>query len=299
MSETPGVPPVPFLRRLGPVMFTVFALALIFVLYQVVGGVITVVVARGEITLSNVTLVRWATLIGQLLFILVPTLWLARRRHGELADFFRFHVPEIGDLVATMVAVFSLQQMLQAYMVAQDLIPLPGDLQRMLDAIRKLLEETERVLVQANSPGEFLFVLLVVAFVPAVSEELLFRGLVQRNLEAAAGWRGAVITGIIFGVYHFNPFTLVPLVALGVYFGFIVYRSGNITLSMSAHFFNNFVACAATYLRLDDNFVAVSPGAAPTLKLAATNFALFTVVFVAATLYFIHSTGHDETGESS
>jgi len=300
-TPPPGTGPEPrepFLRRMSPVLFCLFALALIFVLYQIVGGVITLVVARGEITLSNVTLVRWATLLGQLLFILVPTVWLARQRHGELAGFFRLHVPELRHLVATMVAVFALQQMLQAYMVAQDMIPLPGDLQRVLDALKKLLEETERVLVQANAPGEFLFVLLVVALVPAVSEELLFRGLVQRNLEDAAGWKGPVITGIIFGLYHFNPFTLVPLVALGVYFGFIVYRSGNITLSMSAHFFNNFIAVSATYLRLDDNFVALAPGAAPTLKLAAANFALFAVVFVAATLYFIHSTATDESDES-
>jgi uncharacterized protein len=293
----PEGPRLPFLRRIGPVQFTLFALALIFVLYQVVGGVITIVVARGEITLSNVTLVRWATLLGQLLFILVPTIWLARERHGDLPAFFRLQIPEVRHLVATMVAVFALQQMLQAYMIAQDMIPLPQDLQRILDTLKKLLEDTERLLVQANAPGEFLFVLLVVAFVPAVSEELLFRGLVQRNLEAASGWRGPVITGIIFGLYHFNPFTLVPLVALGVYFGFMVYRSGNITLSISAHFFNNFVAVTATYLRLDDNFVAVAPGAAPTLTLAAMNFALFALVFVAATLYFINSTRHDETGE--
>ena len=296
-SQAPG-PRVPFLRRMNPVLFSLFALALIFVLYQIVGGVITLVVARGEITLSNVTLVRWATLLGQLLFILVPTVWLARERHGGLPAFFRLRVPEVRHLVATMVAVFALQQMLQAYMVVQDMIPFPEDLQRILDSLKKLLEETERVLVQANGPGEFLFVLLVVALVPAVSEELLFRGLVQRNLETAAGWKGPVIAGIIFGLYHFNPFTLVPLVALGVYFGFIVYRSGNITLSMSAHFFNNFVACAAAYLRLDDNFVALAPDAAPTLKLAASNFAIFAVVFVAATLYFIKSTGHDESGES-
>ena len=295
--QAPG-PRVPFLRRMNPVLFSLFALALIFVLYQIVGGVITLVVARGEITLSNVTLVRWATLLGQLLFILVPTVWLARKRHGALPEFFRLRVPEVRHLVATMVAVFALQQMLQAYMVVQDMIPLPQDLQRMLDTLKKLLEETERVLVQANGPGEFLFVILVVEFVPAVSEELLFRGLVQRNLEAAGGWKGPVITGIIFGLYHFNPFTLLPLVALGVYFGFIVYRSGNITLSMSAHFFNNFVACSAVYLRLDDNFVALAPDAIPTLKLALSNFAIFSVVFVAATLYFIKSTGHDDSGES-
>jgi hypothetical protein len=67
---------------------------------------------------------------------------------------------------------------------------------------------------------------------------------------------------------------------------------------MSAHFFNNFVACSAVYLRLDDNFVALAPDAIPTLKLALSNFAIFSVVFVAATLYFIKSTGHDDSGES-
>jgi len=297
-TVAPPGEPAPLLQRMHPVAFCILALALIFVLYQLVGGVLTLLVAHWQITEANVTLVRWATILGQILFILVPTLLLARARHGGGAAFFRLRVPDLRDLVATMVGVFALQQMMQAYMVAQDMIPLPAGVQEFLDSMKRLLEETERLLVQANSPGEFLFVIAVVALVPALSEELLFRGLVQRNLEAFAGWRGAVLTGLVFGVYHFNPFTLVPLAALGIYFGFIVYRSGNITLSMSAHFFNNFVACAAMYLHLDDNFVAVSPSAAPTLALAAWNFAAFAVVFCAATLYFIHNTGH-ASGEST
>ncbi|HUI11173.1 MAG TPA: CPBP family intramembrane glutamic endopeptidase [Bacteroidota bacterium] len=296
-----GVPAEPegtFLQRMHPVVFCLFALALIFVLYQLVGGFLTLLVARWRITEANVTIVRWATILGQLLFILAPTVWLARKRHGPGAALFRVKIPRVRDLAATMLAVFALQQMMQAYMVLQDRIPLPDGMQQFLDWMRRILEETERLLVQANSPGEFIFVIVVVALVPALAEELLFRGLVQRNLEAVSGWWGAVITGVVFGIYHFNPFTLVPLVALGVYFGFIVYRSGNITLSMSAHFFNNFVACAAMYLHLDDNFVAVSPSSAPTLTLAAWNFAGFAVVFCAATLYFVHSTGH-ASGEST
>jgi len=288
----------PLLQRMHPVAFALLALALIFVLYQLVGGALTLLVARGRFTESNVGLVRWATILGQLLFILAPTIWLAQKRHGGGAAFFRVKVPRVRELIATMVGVLALQQMMQAYMVAQEMIPLPGGLQKFMDLMKRLLEEAERVLVQANSPGEFLFVIAVVALVPALSEELLFRGLVQRNMEAFAGWRGAVITGVVFGIYHFNPFTLVPLAVLGVYFGFIVYRAGNITLSMSAHFFNNFVACAAIYLRLDDNFVAVSPSTVPTLTDAAWNFACFTVVFCAAMLYFIRITGH-ASGEST
>ena len=299
-APSPAAPPGggTLLARMHPVAFCILALALIFVLYQIVGGVLILIVSRGKFTDANVGLVRWATVLGQLLFILVPTILLARARHGPGAALFRVKTPRVRDLAATMVGVFALQQMMQAYMVAQEQIPLPASLQHFLDLMRRVLEEAERALVQANSPGEFIAVVAVVALVPALSEELLFRSLVQRNMEAIAGWRGAVITGVVFGIYHFNPFTLVPLAVLGVYFGFIVYRSGNITLSMSAHFFNNFVACAAMYLRLDDNFVAVSPSAVPTLADAALNFAAFTMVFCAATLYFVLSTGH-ASGEST
>ncbi|HXX64109.1 MAG TPA: CPBP family intramembrane glutamic endopeptidase [Bacteroidota bacterium] len=302
-SESPDLPRrEPFLRRIGPVPFTILALAVVFVLYQVVGGLITLLglgFSQGEVSLENVALVRWATLLGQVLFILLPTLWLARQRHGELRSFFRIRVPETRELVATMIGVFALQQILQSYMMIQDLIPLPDELQKMVDMVRKLIEDTMLTLVRANSPGEFVLVLIVVALVPAVIEELLFRGLVQRNLEMAAGpWRGVLVTAVIFGAFHFNPFEIVPLVALGAYFGFIVYRADNITLAMSAHFFNNFVACAAVYLKLDDNFVAVAPAGRPTIALAMANFAVFALVFVAATLYFIQTTSRDEPDET-
>jgi membrane protease YdiL (CAAX protease family) len=150
--------------------------------------------------------------------------------------------------------------------------------------------------VLARSPGEFVVVVFTVALVPAVSEELLFRGLVQRSIEqAVGGMRGAIMTGVIFGAYHLNPFNIVPLVALGVYFGFIVFRSKNITLAVSAHFFNNFIACAAIYLQLRDDFVVIAPwgGASPATQLE--NFALFSLVFVAATYYFIMITNSSET----
>ncbi|MEW6510490.1 MAG: CPBP family intramembrane glutamic endopeptidase [Bacteroidota bacterium] len=288
----------PFLRRLSPVAFALFALAAIFILYQVVGGVITLVIARGEITPDNVGLVRWATFFGQILFILIPTILFARWRHGRVVQFLRIRVPEIRELVVTMIAVFALQQVLQTYMILQESIPLPSELQKFVDLLKKMIEETYRVLVLAHSPLEFLVVLLIVALVPAISEELLFRGLVQRNLEdAVGGMRGAILAGIIFGAYHLNPFGIVPLVALGVYFGFIVYRSENITLAVSAHFFNNFVACAAVYLQLDENFVVIDPSARPTGSLIAVNFMIFALVFVLSTLYFIHITGRDDQRE--
>ncbi len=295
MEEVPVPRNEPWIRRLQPVAFALIALMLIFFLYQFVAGGVTLFLAKGKVTDDNVGLIRWSTIIGQLLCILVPTLFLAKRRHGNLVEFFRFTLPTPQETVVTIVAVFALQQMAQGYMAMQDAIPLPGPLKTYVDIFKKLFEETYRVLVQAHTPWEFVFVVVTVALVPALSEELLFRGLVQRSLEeATGGLKAAIIAGVIFGAYHLNPFGIVPLAALGIYFGFIVYRSGSIIVAIAAHFFNNFVACAAVYLRLDDDFVAIAPGSTPTAQMIFANFVLFTVVFVGATYYFVHLTSEEE-----
>jgi membrane protease YdiL (CAAX protease family) len=295
MEEMSVPPNEPWIRRLSPVAFALVSLTLIFFLYQFVAGGVTLLLANGKVTEDNVSLIRWSTIIGQLLCILLPTLLLARRRHGNLVEFFRFSVPTPQETVVTIVAVFALQQMAQGYMAMQDAIPLPAPVKTYVDIFKKLFEETYRVLVQAHSPWEFMLVVVTVAVVPALSEELLFRGLVQRSVEeATGGLKAAIIAGVIFGAYHLNPFSIVPLAALGIYFGFIVYRSRSIIVAIAAHFFNNFVACVAIYLQLDDDFVAIAPGSTPTAQMIVANFALFTLVFVGATMYFIHLTSEEE-----
>jgi membrane protease YdiL (CAAX protease family) len=287
--------PVPFFKRIQPVTFAVVSLFAVFFLYQIVAGIAAFALFKGRVTDDNVSFVRWVTVIGQLLFILVPTVLLAKLRHPRAADFFRFHLPDPGEIVVTVVGVFALQQMLQGYLVLQESIPLPPVLRHYVDVVKTMFEETTRILVSAHSPTEFLLVVLMVALVPAIAEELLFRGLVQRSLEeAVGGLRGAIITGVIFGAYHLNPFSIVPLVALGVYFGFIAYRSGTITLAMSAHFFNNFIACTAVYLELNDDFVAIAPEGHVSNTVQLVNFAVFSLVFVASTYYFIRMTDRTE-----
>ncbi len=285
------LPQLPFFQRIPPVPFAIISLCIVFFLYQGVGGIIALVMIQGMVTEENVILVRWSTLVGQLLLILVPTLVLARLRHLEFVNYFRLKLPDYKEILATVVAVFALQQILQGYMMFQDSFPLPHELRNIVDKLRELLEQTYKLLVVAHSPLEFVFVVLIVALTPAVCEELLFRGLVQRSFESTVGGlRAAVIAGIIFGAYHLNPFSFVPLVVLGIYFGFIVHRSHNITVAISAHFVNNFIACAAVYLQLDDDYVAVAPMGEVTPFLLVANYAVFGVVFLLATYYFLSVT---------
>jgi membrane protease YdiL (CAAX protease family) len=65
----------------------------------------------------------------------------------------------------------------------------------------------------------------------------------------------ALITAVFFGLYHFNPYALLPLMALGFYFGYAAYKSNSIFVPMSMHFLNNFVAIIFYFIYGDDNII--------------------------------------------
>lgn len=241
-----------FSNRLNihPVWYAIFALIVIFFLYQIVGGGITLLLFGLDFTDDNVQRIRIATLFGQVFLILIPTLILIRVQTKHILSFVRFKTITPSEAVFIIVGVISAQQFLQGYLILQDMIPVPEQIKSMVDDLRQSLQEMYRVLVQVHSLPELLFVLLVVAVVPAFSEEILFRGLVQRNFEYSFGFVGAaILAGVIFGLYHLNPFNLIPLMALGIVFGLLVYRTGSILSAVLAHFVNNAAAIIAVYYR--------------------------------------------------
>ncbi len=285
-STPPGTRGGNVIQRMSPIGFAVFSLIVVFVLYQVLGGA-ALLLFGGQPKADTVGLFRWFTLLGQITGILLPALVLIRLRTPDVPGYLRMKLPSPIEIVVTVVAVFSLQQVLQGYLALQEAIPLPDNVRVIVERIKELFEETYRILVGAESVPEFIFVVLIVAVVPALAEEFLFRGIVQRSMEeTVGGLRGAMLAGVIFGAFHMNPFSLVPLVALGIFFGYLVYRSQNITLAVAAHFFNNFIACTATYLKIRDDFVVLAPDQTASLSLVAVNTSFFGMVFLVSLLYF-------------
>lgn len=111
-------------------------------------------------------------------------------------------------------------------------------------------------LFAAHSTGQFIVIILVVAVTPAICEEVFFRGYFQRTLERNLGFKSFIITGIIFGLFHMQPLSLITLSILGVLFSFFYYRSKSIFPSSAAHFTNNFIAVLILYLQTNNNIVS-------------------------------------------
>ena len=250
-----AAPPVhPEGVRYSPGVFAVMALVIVFVLYQLVGGGISLLITGGSFSPANVNVARAVTLMAQFLLLLLPTLWLIRLQHSKISKAVPWTMPGLVEVFLVIVGMVALLQAAEGYMYFQDMIPLPESIRPIVEKVKEMIDQAYRILVSSSSLSELGWVLAVVAFTPAICEEILFRGLVQKNVSLSTNAvKGFVITGIIFGLYHFNPFLAVPLIALGIYFSFLRYRSRSIIVPMIAHFVNNTISTVGVYVYGYDN----------------------------------------------
>lgn len=102
----------------------------------------------------------------------------------------------------------------------------------------------------------------------------------------------AVLAGTIFGLFHFNPFEIVPLVGLGVFFGLLRYRSQSLLVPMAAHFFNNLMAVLASFYGIEDDNLMAAAQAAPNFPLMIFELIGFAILFFLTFVLYLRLT-HD------
>lgn len=308
MTVPDPTPQVPFSemsfverQRLSPVVFAVLCLALIFVLYQVIAGSITfLVMGTVKVTRDNVNVIRSLTMVGQLVFILIPTIILAHMLTRRTSEVFPMRIPSLPESVYAIAGLLFLQQLFQIYLFFQDMIPLPVELAKFVTQFRHTIEEMFRTLVSVETAPELIFVMTVVALVPGIVEELFFRGLIQASFaKRMKPLRAAIIAGIVFGLYHFNPFAVVPLVGLGCYFGILRFRSRSIIMPMTAHFFNNALAVLAVYFSMDDEMIlGADKNGNQEIGIVLVQFVVYGLLFVAAFMAYLRSSARRVEMES-
>jgi membrane protease YdiL (CAAX protease family) len=107
-----------------------------------------------------------------------------------------------------------------------------------------------RKYLAAETPVGLLGVLCVAALVPAVFEEVAFRGLIQSGLRLSYGPRHAVVwTGLLFATLHMNPWNFISLWSLGCFLGYITERTGSIRPAIFLHLVNNTFALVLLFLQ--------------------------------------------------
>lgn len=130
---------------------------------------------------------------------------------------------------------------------------LPAQLAKLEELMRTMEERASDLTVaflRMDHFGAYLVNIILIALLPAVGEEMMFRGAIQpvmirwtRNVHA-----GIWISAFLFSFFHFQFFGLLPRWLLGIVFGYLFYWSKTLWFPMLAHFINNGLAVTVYYI---------------------------------------------------
>ena len=169
---------------------------------------------------------------GALTIYLFPTL----RKKGTFA-LKNIDLNKIGLIV--LLFVLGLPQV-SVLTWLNNLIPLSGNMEAMESQVNGFLKTL-------LSSGNMALVVFLIGLVPAIGEELVFRGVIQKTLE---NWTkkphlAIFLSGAIFSLIHFQFAGFLPRMFLGMLLGYAYYFSKSILVPMLLHFaFNAFQAVA-------------------------------------------------------
>jgi hypothetical protein len=107
-----------------------------------------------------------------------------------------------------------------------------------------------RKFLNVDSFGALMINMLMVAIIPALGEELLFRGFIQKVLtewSRSKHW-GVWLSAILFSAIHFQFYGFIPRMLLGALFGYMLVWSGSLWLPILGHFVNNTIGVFGYFL---------------------------------------------------
>lgn len=228
---------------------------------------------------SNFDILFLANSSGQILIMALATLLLVKLHavKGERMEFLRLKLSANVWHVTLVGAVL--------FIVAQPTILFLGWLNSFVPVpdVMAEMQETmaEMITTFLKSDNALLLGVFHIGVVPAICEEIMYRGYVQRALEKSWGIIAAIlISGALFGAYHLQISNIVPLATLGIFLAYLTYVSDSLIPAMVAHFVNNGgqVIASSYYPEMLDQQVSPEmdiPIVMVVLSMAATTFLLY------------------------
>lgn len=191
---------------------------------------------------TNGRLMMTANTVGQIVgFGLFA--WVVARLHSpDVREYLRVRKPDGPAIGLAAVGWAAIYPVVLWTGQLNERVPMPDWLRQLEQQQVDLLEG---LLMGGDLSTLFLFVAL--ALTPAICEELLFRGYLQRQVERSWGTAASIVlVGILFGLYHLRLSQAIPLSLLGIYLGFVVWATGSLWAGFVVHILNNGFAVLAS-----------------------------------------------------
>lgn len=186
---------------------------------------------------------------------LAPPVLLAVTEKKRVYEFYQFKKPQAALLALVLLVMAVSMPFMEYIALLNQKMSLPESLRSVENWMRQKEDEAMNLtylFLRMDNIGELVINLFMIAILPGIAEELIFRGALQRSFKRmfhnphVAIWLAA----FIFSLIHVQFYGFLPRLLLGAGFGYIYYWSGSLWYAMFAHFLNNaYAVSVAWYLQ--------------------------------------------------
>jgi uncharacterized protein len=234
-----------------------------------------------NIDINNLSFLKFMQMVQSIGLFIIPSIFLAILFGGSITGYLKLNkTPYQTSIILAIVIIFISSPFINFVGEINSKMTLPPFLSSIEHWMRESEDTAEnltKLFLKTDSIFGLMFNILLIGIVPAIGEELLFRGVIQRIF---AEWTknvhwGIWISAILFSSLHFQFYGFVPRALLGAIFGYLFVWSGNLWLPVLAHFINNTVAVIAYYL-YGEGIIGIDPDKIGT----NSNYQVVTIVSV-------------------
>lgn len=259
------------MKPLSQLMFSIFVVIAGFLAFLVFSLVVAIPFFGVDSMLSitnisdlnnpeTIKVLKYFQVVQSIGVFIIPPFILGWLFHGNIAEYLSLNKSVNFDSVLLVLLLsFAASPFINFIGKMNANMQLPewlSGLENWMKTAEENAAELTEVFLKVDTLGGLLFNIFMVAILPSIGEELLFRGVIQRiftNWSKSFHW-GIWITAILFSAMHMQFYGFVPRMFLGVLFGYLLVWSGSMWLPIIAHFINNAVAVVAMYL-IDKNLL--------------------------------------------
>ena len=208
---------------------------------------------------SAIALLKYFQVIQSIGMFVLPPFIIAYLYDGNVVKYLKLDkVISLKIFLIGILAVIASGPFVAYLGEINEKLQLPGFLSGVEEWMRTMEESAAAIIerfIQVETVWGLLFNIFMIAVIPAVGEELLFRGVIQKIFTNMTRnyHLGIWISAFLFSALHMQFFGFLPRMFLGAVFGYLLVYSGSIWLPILAHFLNNAVGVLALHAEHQGN----------------------------------------------
>jgi membrane protease YdiL (CAAX protease family) len=231
--------------RNGGIVGDILLLFGFFLVLGIVGVLVSALLPGTDV--NNLAVVKWQQAIQSIAMFVFPSILFGYLCTDDVVEFLhiakRPRMSVMAFVVMLLVLAIPAINLLSFFNQQMSLPAYMSGLEKWMKASEQSMATITQRMLNVSDLHGLLLNIVVIAAIPALGEELFFRGAIQGIFSGRINKKAAIwIAAIVFSAIHMQFYGFVPRMLMGAMFGFILLWSDSLWLPIVAHFANNAIA---------------------------------------------------------